>query len=38
MSIGVPVPFSASWVSAECLSWCKVAPPEAFENKAAACW
>ena len=27
---------SPSWVSAKCRSWCKVAPPEAVENRAAA--
>ena len=36
MSIGVPVPASASCVSAECLRWCKVAPPEALANNAPA--
>jgi hypothetical protein len=29
ISIGVPVPSSASWVSALCRGWCRVAPPEA---------
>jgi hypothetical protein len=37
ISIGVDVPSSASWVSAECRSWCSVAPPDAALNSASAC-
>jgi hypothetical protein len=38
ISIGVPVPSSASWVSALCRSWCRVAPPEAALKIASAYW
>jgi hypothetical protein len=34
MSIGVDAPASASWVSALCRSWCRVAPPDAALNRS----
>ena len=37
MSMGADVPSSASWVSAECRSWCRVAPLLAARNSASAC-
>jgi|SRR5580693_8781289 hypothetical protein len=37
ISMGVDAPASASWVSAECRSWCSVAPPDAALKMLSAC-